>query len=61
MPLGQGENPLLDPDRTQQQLAAINPTAAKFVPEPEEPGMLSQRVAAETLHGAVLGELHNPQ
>jgi hypothetical protein len=42
-------------------LAAINPTAAKLVPEPEQSGMLGQRVAAEALHRAILGELHNPR
>src|SRR5260370_283833 len=35
MPLGQGENPFLDWDRTQRQLAPINLAAAKFVPQPE--------------------------
>jgi len=35
MPLGQSEDPFLHGDRTQQQLASINLTAAKLVPEPE--------------------------
>src|SRR5580693_4375898 len=35
MPLGQSENPFLDRDRAQQQLAPINLAAAKLVPEPE--------------------------
>ena len=59
MALGQGENPFLDGDRTQQQLASINLAAAKLVPQPEQSGMLGQRVTAESLHGAALGELHH--
>ena len=35
MPLGQGENPLFDRDRTEHQLVSINLAAAKLVPEPE--------------------------
>src|ERR1017187_3511449 len=35
MPLGQREDPFLDRDRTQQQLASIDLAAAKLVPEPE--------------------------
>src|SRR5712692_850460 len=61
IPLGQSENPFLDRDRTQQQLLPIHLAAAKLVPEPEESGVLSQSVAAESLHRTALGELHNPQ
>src|ERR1700720_3304674 len=35
MPFGQSENPLLNADRTEPQLASINEAAAKLVPEAE--------------------------
>jgi hypothetical protein len=60
MALGQGDHPLLDGDRTQQQLASVNLATAKLVPESKQSGMLGQRVAAESLHRARLGELRNP-
>lgn len=61
MALGQIENPFLDGERAQQQLRAVDLAAAELVPEPEEPGMLGQGVAAELLHGAAFGELDDPQ
>ncbi len=61
MPLSQGENPFLDGERAQQQLGPVDLAAAELVPEPEEPGMLGQGVAAEPLHGTAFGELGDPQ
>jgi hypothetical protein len=61
MPLGQCDDASLDRNGSQDQLAPVNVTAAKLVPETEQSGMLGEGVAAETLHRAACGELEHSQ
>jgi len=61
MPLRQRGKPFLNRERSFEQLVSIDLSAAEFVPEPEESGMLGQPIAAESLHRARLGELHDSQ
>ena len=42
-------HPFLNRHRSPLQLAAIDLAAAEFVPQPEESGVLGQRIAAESL------------
>ena len=59
--LRQRVNPFSNGDRSLQQLAAIDLATAEFVPQSEESGVLGQGIAAESLHRARLGELHDSQ
>ena len=61
MAFAQSKEPFLERNRAQLKLAAINFSVTELVPEPEQFGMLSQRIAAESLHFAVLDEFQNPQ
>ena len=61
VPLGQLDNPFLDGDRSQQQLAAIDLAPTELAPQPEQPGMLRQHVTTEAFYGAAFREFQDPQ
>jgi hypothetical protein len=61
VPLGQPDNPFLDRDRSQPQLTSIDLAPAELAPQPEQSGMLRQRVTTEAFYGAAFGEFQDPQ
>ena len=61
MSLGQSRDALLNGNGGEHQLPGIGLAATKFVPQPQEAGMLGQRVPAESLNRAALALLDDPQ